>query len=63
MAPMRREIAYAKLTALGTGAVLARRKFGGAKAAKKSAKKSNKKAKKPTKKKAAKKSKKKSRRK
>ena len=61
MAPMRREIAYAKLAALGAGAMLARKKFGGAKAAKKSAKKAKKEAK-PAKKKAAKKSKKKSRR-
>jgi 5-methyltetrahydropteroyltriglutamate--homocysteine methyltransferase len=59
MAPMRREIAYAKLAALGTGAVLARKKFGGAKA-KKAAK--TKKPAKKVKKKAAKKSKKKSRR-
>jgi hypothetical protein len=59
MAPMRREIAYAKLAALGTGAVLARKKFGGAKA-KKAAK--TKKPAKKAKKKAAKKSKKKSRR-
>lgn len=61
MAPMRREIAYAKLTALGTGAVLARKKFGGAKT-KKTAKKSKKPAKK-LKKKAVKKSRKKSKKK
>jgi 5-methyltetrahydropteroyltriglutamate--homocysteine methyltransferase len=60
MAPMRREIAYAKLAALGAGAVLARKKFGGAKSATKSAK--AKKKSKPAKKKVPKKSKKKSRR-
>ncbi len=59
MAPMQREIAYAKLQALGAGAALARKKFGGAaKAAKKSAKPARKKAKK----KASKKTRKKSRR-
>jgi 5-methyltetrahydropteroyltriglutamate--homocysteine methyltransferase len=58
MAPMRREIAYAKLEALGAGAELARKKFG----AKSSGKKAPaKKAKKPVKK--AKKAKKKARRK
>jgi 5-methyltetrahydropteroyltriglutamate--homocysteine methyltransferase len=52
MAPMRREIAMAKLASLGRGAVLARQKFG--KAAKASPKRSPKKsklAKKPAKKK------------
>jgi 5-methyltetrahydropteroyltriglutamate--homocysteine methyltransferase len=52
MAPMRRDIATAKLVALGKGAVLARQKFG--KSAKASAKRSAKKSKlvkKPTKKK------------
>jgi hypothetical protein len=61
MAPMRREIAYAKLAALGTGAVLARKKFGGKSKPKKADKKAKKKSKKPAKK-TAKKSKKKSRR-
>ncbi len=56
MAPMPREIAYAKLEALGAGAELARRKFGGKTAAKKSsAKKTAKKAKTKAKKKAGKK--------
>jgi 5-methyltetrahydropteroyltriglutamate--homocysteine methyltransferase len=57
MAPMPREIAYAKLEALGAGAALARRKFGGKPARKSSGKKSAKKAakKKPAKKAANKK--------
>lgn len=59
MAPIPREIAYAKLEALGKGAALARKKFG---AAAKPAKKPMAK-KKPAKKKPAKKTKKKSRRK
>ncbi len=61
MAPMKREIAYAKLEALGAGAELARRKFAKTeKPAKKAAKKP---AKKSAKKNPAKKAKKKSRRK